>query len=147
MSLRLQVILLVLLLAALAVIINMVRRRVLELKYVLAWLLADLVLIVLVLFPAAINGIARLLGIYSPMNMIFFLGFLLSLVIIFTLTVALSRVTASVRRMSQTIAILQKELEESRADSFKADTCTGDTLKGDTYKADICKADTCKGDT
>jgi hypothetical protein len=49
--------------------------------------------------------------------MIFFLGFLLSLVIIFTLTVALSKVTSSVRRMSQTIALLEKELKEKDADS------------------------------
>lgn len=117
MSFRLQIILLVLLLLALAVVINMVRRRILELKYVLVWLLSDIVIIILVLFPRLIKGIAGLLGIYSPMNMIFFMGFLLSLVIIFTLTVALSRVTADVRRLSQTIAILHKELEEKTAEA------------------------------
>lgn len=110
MSLRLQIILLVLLAAGFAVIINMVRKRQLELKYVLAWLFADIVLVILVLFPSLIMMITRLLGIRSTMNMIFFLGFLLSLVILFTLTVALSKVTASARRMSQTIAILENKL-------------------------------------
>lgn len=110
MSLRLQIILLVLLAAGFAVIINMVRKRQLELKYVLAWLFADIVLVILVLFPSLIMMITRLLGIKSTMNMIFFLGFLLSLVIMFTLTVALSKVTASARRMSQTIAILENKL-------------------------------------
>lgn len=116
MSLRIQIILLILLAIGLAVIINMVRKRDLELKYVLAWLFADIVLVFLVLFPGMIRSISRLLGIYSPMNMIFFLGFLLSLVIIFTLTVALSKVTANVRRMSQTIALLHKELQELQAE-------------------------------
>ena len=110
MSLRLQIILLVLLAAGFAVIINMVRKRQLELKYVLAWLFADIVLVILVLFPSLIMMITRLLGIKSTMNMIFFLGFLMSLVILFTLTVALSKVTASARRMSQTIAILENKL-------------------------------------
>lgn len=110
MSLRLQIILLVLLASGFAVIINMVRKRQLELKYVLAWLFADIVLVILVLFPSLIMMITRLLGIKSTMNMIFFLGFLLSLVILFTLTVALSKVTASARRMSQTIAILENKL-------------------------------------
>lgn len=110
MSLRLQIILLVLLAAGFAVVINMVRKRQLELKYVLAWLFADIVLVILVLFPSLIMMITRLLGIQSTMNMIFFLGFLLSLVILFTLTVALSKVTASARRMSQTIAILENKL-------------------------------------
>ena len=116
MSLRIQIILLIPLAIGLAVIINMVRKRDLELKYVLAWLFADIVLVFLVLFPGLIRSISRLLGIYSPMNMIFFLGFLLSLVIIFTLTVALSKVTANVRRMSQTIALLHKELQELQAE-------------------------------
>ena len=117
MSLRLQIILLVLLALGMMVVVNMVRKRVLELKYVLVWMFSDIVLVFLVLFPGLIKAITRLLGIQSSMNMIFFLGFLLSLVIIFTLTVALSKVTSSVRRMSQTIALLEKELKEKDADS------------------------------
>ncbi len=112
MSLRLQIILLVFLGIGLAVVINMVRRRVLELKYVLVWLFADVVLAILVLFPNLIKAITRVLGIQSTMNMIFFCGFLLSLIIIFSLTVAISKVTAEVRRMSQTIAMLDKKLLE-----------------------------------
>lgn len=112
MSLRLQIILLVLLAIGMMVVVNMVRKRVLELKYVLVWMFSDIVLVFLVLFPGLIKAITRLLGIKSSMNMIFFLGFLLSLIIIFTLTVALSKVTSSVRRMSQTIALLEKELED-----------------------------------
>ena len=119
MTLRIQIILLILLAAGLAVIVNMVRKRVLELKYVLAWLFADLVLVVLVLFPRLISDLSRLLGIYSPMNMIFFLGFLLSLIILFTLTVALSKATASSRRMSQTIALLHRALQELQAEQKK----------------------------
>ena len=53
--------------------------------------------------------LANALGIYSPVNMIFFLGFVLSLVIIFTLTVALSRVTARVRKLAQMIALQEDE--------------------------------------
>lgn len=112
MSLRLQIILLVLLGIGFAAVVNMVRKRVLELKYVLVWLFADIVLVFLVIFPGLIKRITRLLGIQSTMNMIFFLGFLLSLVIIFSLTVAISKVTAETRRMSQTIAMLEKKLLE-----------------------------------
>lgn len=53
--------------------------------------------------------LANVLGIYSPVNMIFFLGFVLSLIIIFTLTVALSRVTARVRKLAQMIALQEDE--------------------------------------
>ena len=112
MTLRLQIILLLFLAAGMAVVVNMVRKRILELKYVLTWMFADIMLAILVLFPGLIGAISRLLGIYSPMNMIFFLGFVLSLVILFSLTVAISRASANERRMSQTIAILRREIQE-----------------------------------
>ena len=98
------------LLLLLAVIINMVRKRRLELKYVLAWLLADLALIFFALFPQTMMGMAQLLGIYSPVNMIFFLGFVFLALIIFSLTVALSRATANQRRLAQYAAL--KDYEE-----------------------------------
>ena len=49
---------------------------------------------------------------FIPVNMIFFMGFVLSLVIIFTLTVALSRVTARVRKLAQMIALQEDENEK-----------------------------------
>lgn len=110
MTVKTQVLLLILLLAVLAVIIHMVKKRQLELKYVLVWLGSDIVLIIFTCFPGLMDSLANLLGIYSPMNMIFFLGFLLALVIIFSLTVALSRVTEKVRRISQILAMLPEDI-------------------------------------
>ena len=46
MSLRIRIILLVLLAIGLAVVINMVRKRVLELKYVLVWLFSDIIVLI-----------------------------------------------------------------------------------------------------
>ena len=44
--------------------------------------------------------------------MIFFLGFCFSLLIIFSLTVALSRLSNSVRTLDQIVALNEKKLEE-----------------------------------
>ena len=94
LSVKARILIVAGLLLLLAIIINMVRKRTLELKYVLAWLIADLVLIFFSIFPQTMMGMAQLLGIYSPVNMIFFLGFVFLGLIIFSLTVALSRATA-----------------------------------------------------
>ena len=110
MTIKVRVLLGAALICALVMIINMLRKRELELKYVLGWLLCDIVLLIFAAFPGLMVGFSNFLGIYSPVNMIFFLGFLFSLVIIFSLTVALSRVTARVRRLAQMIAL--KELEQ-----------------------------------
>lgn len=105
MSLKVQVLLIIVLLVALFFVVNMVRKRRLELKYVLAWLFCDMALLIFVCFPDSMAAVTRFLGIQSPINMVFFLGFLFSLIIIFTLTVALSRVTARVRRLAQQMAL------------------------------------------
>ena len=112
MSLKAQVLICTILLVALLAIVHMVRKRSLELKYVLVWILADLILFVFTLFPSTMSDMAAFFGIYSSVNMIFFLGFVLSLIIIFSLTVALSRVTERVRKLAQMIA-LQEEKKET----------------------------------
>ncbi len=114
MRLRTQILILAFLLIVLAVIVSMVRKRRLELKYVLVWLACDAALIILTLFPGLLKSIADLLGIYSPMNMVFFIGLLVCLIIIFTLTVTLSRMSAKVRRISQVLAMLAEEVQEEK---------------------------------
>ena len=112
MTLKAQIILLIILLIALIFIINVVRKEKLHLKYALPWLACIVVLAILVAIPNAIQGLATLLGIYSPVNMVFFLGFLFSLAIVFVLTLWLSKMTARVRQMAQAIALLEKRVQK-----------------------------------
>lgn len=112
MTLKAQIILLIILLIALIFIINVVRKEKLHLKYALPWLACIVVLAILVAIPNAIQGLATLLGIYSPVNMVFFLGFVFSLAIVFVLTLWLSKMTARVRQMAQAIALLEKRVQK-----------------------------------
>lgn len=116
MSIKVRLLIGVGLILVLILIVNMVRRRKLELKYVLGWLLCDLALLILTVFPGFMVKASKILGIYSPVNMIFFLGFLFSLMIIFTLTVALSRVTERVRRLSQMLALESWERDQKESE-------------------------------
>lgn len=105
MSSKVRAIILVVLFISLVAIINLIRKRSLELKYALTWLLLGGALFVVIMIPGLIQKISSFLGIYNPMNMIFFLGFLFSLVVIFSLTMALSRNSIRVRKMAQKIAL------------------------------------------
>lgn len=62
--------------------------------------------------PGLLIVVSDFLGIYAPVNMIFFLGFCFSLVIIFSLTVALSRMSNSIRTLDQMVALNEKRLRE-----------------------------------
>lgn len=79
MTLKAQVLICIVLIIALIAIVNMVRKRSLELKYVLVWICADIILFIFTLFPSTMGHVAAFFGIYSPVNMIFFRGFVLSL--------------------------------------------------------------------
>lgn len=109
MSIKLQIIIALIIIMALLVIINMIRRKSLELRYALAWLLVGVGVLLLDFFPGLMERLAALLGIASPVNMLFFLGFCFSLIIIFVLTVAVSRMSIRLKDLTQELALHEKE--------------------------------------
>lgn len=112
MNIRTQIVVAAILLIALVIVINMVRCRRLELRYALAWLGVGIGTLVLDCFPELMSFMADQVGIASPTNMLFFCGFLFALVIIFTLTVAVSQTSVKIKDLAQEIAFLKKELED-----------------------------------
>ena len=79
MSLKTQIIIAVIIISALLIIINMVKKKALELRYALAWIVVGVCILILDFFPMLIERLSALMGIYSPINMLFFWGFCFSL--------------------------------------------------------------------
>lgn len=105
MTLKIRIAIAIGLAIGLIAIVNMIRKRSLELKYALTWLFLGAGLLVVVLIPGVLDAMANFLGIYNPMNMVFFLGFLFSIVVIFSLTMSISNNSNRVRKMAQKIAL------------------------------------------
>lgn len=112
MTIRTRMILIFGLLIVLVVILSMVKKRKLELKFVLGWLGCDIALILMTCFPGLLGVFTEMLGMRSAMNMIFFMGFVFCLLLIFSLTVAMSRVSEKVRRIAQVIALLPDDIKD-----------------------------------
>ena len=112
MNIRIQIIIGIIVVMALCVIVNMIRKKRLELRYALAWLIVGVGIFVLDCFPQLITWMARTLGIASPINMLFFLGFCFSLMIIFVLTVAVSRASIRIKELAQALALYEKRMDE-----------------------------------
>lgn len=108
MNIRIQIIIGVIVIFALCIIMNMIREKKLELRYALAWLGVGIAILVLDCFPQVITWLAIKVGIASPINMLFFLGFCFSLVIIFILTVAVSRSSIRIKQLAQELALYEK---------------------------------------
>lgn len=113
MNIRLQIIIAAIILVALGFIINMIRKKSLELRYALAWLIVGVGVLILDIFPELMTKLAAMLGIYSPVNMLFFLGFCFSLVIIFILTVAVSRMSIRIKNLTQELALHEEEAKNT----------------------------------
>ena len=114
MTSKFQTILIVGIVLLLLFILNMIRKRKLELKYSLVWLIVLVFLLIMAMMPEKLQEIATSLGIYSPINMIFFLGFVFSLAIIFVLTVTVSRLSARIRRLAQIVAMMNRYMGEEK---------------------------------
>ena len=119
MTTKFQIILIVGILLILLLILNMIRKRKLELKYSLVWLIVMILLLFIAGSPEKLTEISKALGIYSPVNMVFFLGFVFSLIIIFVLTVTVSRLSARIRRLAQIVAMLNSYNGEPIEDDLK----------------------------
>ena len=116
MTLKLQILIIAALAIALIFIIIQIRNRKLDLKYSLTWFFLILALLVLTIFPQILTFFSNLVGFGSQMNMLFVSGFLLALLIIFTLTRAVSKLMDQVRTLTQKVALLERELREAKKD-------------------------------
>ena len=120
MTVKLQIVIGIAILIVFAILVNMIRRRSLELKYALSWMAVLCALLLFDCVPKLLIVVSDFLGIYAPVNMIFFLGFCFSLVIIFSLTVALSRMSNSIRTLDQMVPLNEKRLQELEAELERA---------------------------
>lgn len=109
MNIKTQIMVAIVVIFALSMIINMIRKKSLELRYALSWLGVGGGILILDFFPGVIEKLANIVGIETPMNMLFFLGFCFSLGILYTLTIAMSRMSIRMKKMAQELALYEKE--------------------------------------
>ena len=109
MNIRIRIIIAVFIVLALGIIVNMIRKKFLELRYALTWITVGMGILVLDFLPGLTDEISRIMGIYSPVNMLFFMGFCFSLGIIFVLTIAVSRMSNRIKELAQELALHEKE--------------------------------------
>lgn len=105
MSIRIKCVIIAVLILGLLKILGLIKKNKLELKYALSWLFLELGILIITLIPNLLNVITKVLGIYNEINMLFFLGFVFIILVIFSLTMSLSRNSERVRKMAQEIAL------------------------------------------
>lgn len=109
---KLRIIVMIFFVLITIVFVRKIQKRKLDLKYTLSWFFLILLFIVLDLFPGIIKWLSDLIGIKVPSNMLFFVGISVCLIVIYTQTVAISKLNDEIRTLSQKMGILDKKVDE-----------------------------------
>ena len=96
----------------LILILIFLKRRAIELKYTLLWLLAGALMAILVAFPNILPWFVHLLGIADNMNGLFIFCIAFLMMIVMELTSIVSRQTRKIRSLTQSQAILEREIRK-----------------------------------
>lgn len=93
-------------------ILIFLKKKAIELKYTLLWLLAGTVMALLIIFPNTLPWFVHLFGIADNMNGLFIFCIAFLMMIVMELTSIVSRQAQKIRSLTQSQAILEREVRE-----------------------------------
>ena len=111
-NLHLKIVLIVLTVFFFVYVARMIVLKKLLLKYTLIWFFASIVLIVLAVFDNLSIWLANVLHIETPINAVVVAVFAFVLLILFALTLTISKNVEQIRELTQEVALLRKKTEE-----------------------------------
>lgn len=112
MNSTLRIFLIIIILIYLIVIIDLLKRKKLNLKYSLIWLFSSLFLLLLVIFPDIVYNFSNFIGIATPVNVVFVVEAIFVLMILLSLTTIVSYLNEQNRKLTQHIALLEKRVRD-----------------------------------
>ena len=116
MTVRLQIVIGIIVLFFLCLIANMLRKKKIDLKYSLRWMVLCLLALILDIFPQLMYNCAKILGIELPSNMVFLVAIILLISVIYSLATSMSHLSTKVKHLTQELALLREEIEGTHDD-------------------------------
>lgn len=113
----------------LVMMIELIRKNRVTLKYALLWLFSGLVLLVLAIFPQVLNWVAGLIGVYSPVNALFAILLCCGLMLMISFSVIVSGNQKASVRLTQKISLLENRIRELEEKVKDAETETAEDRK------------------
>ncbi len=111
MGTRIQILAIIASLFLLGVTVELIRRRQLEEKYAISWLLACIFFLLCSTNLEIVTFLSKLTGVYLPSNFLFLLAFLFLTIVTLSLTVIASNESQVSRKLSQELSILKFDIE------------------------------------
>ena len=96
----------------LGVLVLLINKHVLSLKYSLLWLIAAFSMLFVSMFPDMLNFVSSLLGFQVAANALFSLLFGFVIIILLSLTSIATKQAERIKTLAQTIAFLEKRVRD-----------------------------------
>lgn len=116
MSDTLRIVLLVGIVLYFIILGGLLKKRRLQLKYTLLWIVMGLIFLLMAIFPNILVGLRNLLGFQDNMNTLYviLIGFIIILVM--AVTSIVSHQSESIKKLAQENALLEKRIRELEGD-------------------------------
>ncbi len=133
MDISLKIFAFIVILCYFIIVLGFLRKKKFDLKYSLLWLLAGIIMILVVAFPNFIIWLNGMMGVKVASNGIFAICILLEIVIMISMTAALSDFANRIKILTQNIAILENRIrkleEQIKYESKKTNEATDEPTK------------------
>ena len=108
----LRLFLLIAILVYFALLVLLMRRGSMSIKYSLVWVFAGLIMLILIVWPDILYRFSMLVGISMPVNALYSFIFFCMLIILVSLTAIASGMNEKIKKLTQTQAIMEQRLRE-----------------------------------
>lgn len=112
MTLTLRLVMLVAIILYFILLLGLLKRHSLTLKYTMLWILSGIIMSLIVAFPQLLTWFAKAVGIYEPTNALFAVVSFCVIIILMSLTSIVSKLNEKNKRLTQIIALLEKRIRD-----------------------------------
>jgi len=88
----------------------MLKKQRLSLKYTLVWIVSGILMILFTIFPTVVFKASALVGISNPVNAIFFIVMVFSIILLLSLTSIISILNEKNLRLTQSLALVEQRV-------------------------------------
>ena len=88
------------------IILNLVRKRKLDEKYSILWVIFSIVILLVSIFPSSITKVANIFGVYYPPSLLFLFGFVILCIYIVHITIVITKQNKMIVKLTQELGIL-----------------------------------------
>lgn len=104
-----------------AMVLIQVRNQKMKEKYAALWIIVSTLIIVLAVFPRLLAWLSEMVGVETPVNLLFLLAIVMLIGVSLHLTQAISKLTEDTRTLAEEVAIMRLGIDrhQESIDSLK----------------------------